>query len=290
MKVAILTDTNSGISVAEGAEEGIFVIPMPVIVDGQSYLENENITHAQLYEKMLEDKDVSTSQPAPIVLIEMWDKLLADGYDEIVYIPMSSGLSNSCETAAHMSEDYAGRVFVADNHRISVTLRESVFDAKSLAAQGHTGAQIKERLEKNAYQSSIYVTVNSMKYLIKNGRATRAAAMIATVLNIKPVLTIQGGKLDAFMKVRGIKKSMSAMIEAVERDVKTRFADVPAEMMVIGTAGTLEKQEEIDEWLAAVKSAFPDYLVYYYPLSCSIACHVGIGAVGIGISKREARS
>lgn len=289
MKVAVLTDTNSGISVEEGQKEGIFVIPMPVIVDGQSYLENESITHKELYAQMLLDKDVSTSQPAPFVLTEMWDSLLKSGYDEVVYIPMSSGLSNSCETAIHLAEEYAGKVHVADNHRISVTLRESVFDAKALAKQGLTGAQIKERLDSNAYQSSIYVAVNSMKYLIKNGRATKAAAMIATVLNIKPVLTIQGGKLDAFMKVRGMKKSMSAMIDAIGKDIRTRFADVPSERLVIGTAGTLDSQADIDEWLTAVKTAFPDCRVYYNPLSCSIACHVGIGAIGLGISKTEAR-
>ena len=289
MRVAILTDTNSGISVKEGKEQGIFVIPMPVIVDGQNYLENESITHEQLYAQMLRDKDVSTSQPAPIVLTEQWDKLLRDGYDEIVYIPMSSGLSNSCETAMHFAEGYGGKVFVADNHRISVTLRESVFDAKALAERGLSGVEIKERLDSNAYQSSIYVTVNSMKYLIKNGRATRTAAMIATVLNVKPVLTIQGGKLDAFMKVRGIKKSMSVMIEAIGKDIKNRFADVPRERLHIGAAGTLDSQADIDEWLTAVKTAFPGCVVYYNPLSCSIACHVGIGAIGIGISKTEAR-
>lgn len=289
MKVAVLTDTNSGISVEEGQKEGIFVIPMPVIVDGQSYLENESIAHKELYAQMLLDKDVSTSQPAPFVLTEMWDSLLKSGYDEVVYIPMSSGLSNSCETAIHLAEEYAGKVHVADNHRISVTLRESVFDAKALAKQGLTGAQIKERLDSNAYQSSIYVAVNSMKYLIKNGRATKAAAMIATVLNIKPVLTIQGGKLDAYMKVRGMKKSMSAMIEAIGKDIRTCFADVPSERLVIGTAGTLDSQADIDEWLTAVKTAFPDCRVYYNPLSCSIACHVGIGAIGLGISKTEAR-
>lgn len=167
---------------------------MPVIVDGQSYLENESITHKQLYEQMRLDKDVSTSQPAPIVITEMWDKLLSDGYDEAVYIPMSSGLSNSCETAMRFAEEYGGKVFVADNHKISVTLRESVLEARALAAQWLCGAQIKHRLDSDAYRSSIYVTVDSMKYLIKNGRATRAAAMIATVLDIKPALTIQGGK------------------------------------------------------------------------------------------------
>ncbi len=289
MRVAILTDTNSGISVDEGKDRGIFVIPMPVIVDGQSYLENESITHKQLYEQMMLDKDVSTSQPAPIVLTEMWDKLLSDGYDEIVFIPMSSGLSNTCETAMRFAQEYGGKVFVADNHRISVTLRESVLDAQALAAQGLNGAQIKHRLDSNAYRSSIYVTVDSMKYLIKNGRATRAAAMIATVLNIKPVLTIQGGKLDAYMKVRGIKKSMSAMIEAIDKDIKNRFAGVPTERLRIGTAGTLDSKADIDEWLNEVKAAFPKCSVYYDPLSCSIACHVGMGALGLGVSKIEER-
>ena len=289
MSVAILTDTNSGISIEEGARLGIFVIPMPVIVDGKDYLEHESITHGELYRQMRENKDVTTSQPSPQILIDKWNELLKNGFDQIVYIPMSSSLSNSCENATEFAKEFADKVFVADNRRISVTLRESVLDAEFLAKQGKSAKEIKEILEKNAYQSSIYVTVNSLKYLKKSGRVTRTAAAIATALNIKPVLTLQGGKLDSFAKVKGMKKSMSAMIAALSEDIKTRFADVPPDRLVVGTAGTLEKQSDIDFWLNSVKNAFPNLRVYYSPLSCSIACHTGINAIGIGICETEAR-
>ena len=289
MSVAILTDTNSGISIEEGAKHDIFVIPMPVIVDGKDYLEQESITHNELYFQMRAKKDVATSQPSPQILIDKWNELLKRGYEQIVYIPMSSGLSNSCANAAEFAKEFADKVFVIDNHRISVTLRESVLDAKFLSEQGKSAKEIKEVLERNAYQSSIYITVNSLEYLKKSGRVTRTAAAIATVLNIKPVLTIQGGKLDSFTKVKGMKKSILTMISAVSEDIKTRFADVPPERLVIGTAGTLESQNDIDFWLNSVKNAFPDLHVYYNPLSCSIACHTGINAIGLGISKIEAR-
>lgn len=286
MKVAVMTDTNSGISVDEGKALGLTVIPMPVIVDGKSYLEHEEISHTELYAFMREHKDVSTSQPSPQVLCDTWDELLSQGYDEIVYVPMSSGLSSSCDTATAMANNYDGKVFVTDDHRISVTLRQSVLDALHLANSGKSGSEIKRILDENAYNSSIYITVDSMEYLLKNGRATKAAAMIATVLNIKPVLTIQGEKLDAFKKVRGMKKSIGVMIDAIAHDVKKRFKGVPHELLPIGTAGTLETQEEIDFWCNSVREAFPGHEVYYNPLSCSIACHVGIGAIGLGIAKK----
>lgn len=283
MSVAILTDTNSGISVEEGKTLGIHVIPMPVIVNGADYLEGETITHAQLYEMMRADADVSTSQPSPQVMTDMWESLLQK-YDEVVYIPMSSGLSASCETATSFALNYNGKVFVADNHRISVTLRAAVLNAKKLADNGKTGKEIKDSLDADGKRSMIFVTVNSLKYLIKNGRATRAAATIATVLNIKPVLKIDGGKLDAFKKIRGMEKSMHVMIDAIDKFIKTELSDVPPEKLCIGAAGTLETPEEIAHWTELVRSAFPKSQTYYDPLSCSIACHVGIGAAGMGVS------
>lgn len=289
MKVAIMTDTNSGISVEEGKKLGITVIPMPVIVDGSCYLEHEEIVHATLYAEMRKHKDVSTSQPSPQVLIDAWTELLSSGYDEVVFIPMSSGLSATCDTATALSKDFDGRVFVADNHRISVSLRDSVLDAIALAGAGKSGSEIKAALDANAYESSIYITVDTMEYLLKNGRATRAAATIATVLNIKPVLTIQGGKLDAFKKVRGMKKSIAIMIDAIANDIKKRFKDVPHKDLSIGTTSTLESPEEEEFWRKSVQEAFPDIDVFYDPLSCSIACHVGIGAMGLGVSKKQGR-
>ncbi len=276
-----MTDTNSGITVKEGNENGIFVLPMPVIVDGQEFLEGETITNEDLYDALINDKDVMTAQPLLKDLLEFWDNILEDGYDEIVYIPMSSGLSGSCHTAAQFAEEYDGKVQVVDNHRISVTLRDSVYDAKKLVAKGKNAKEIKEALEANAFNSSIYITVQSLKYLKKSGRVTPTAALIATAINIKPVLTIQGEKLDAYAKVRGMKAAYNKMIEAAKQDLTERFADYPKERLSLCVSGTFTKTEERDEWLNRVKETFPDHEVYYAPLSCSIACHVSVDTAGV---------
>ncbi len=281
MSVAILTDTNSGIFVEEGNELGISVIPMPVIVNGQDFLEGVDLTHERLYEFMRNNADVTTSQPSPQTLMDKWDELLKS-YDEVVHIPMSSGLSASCESAKALAKSYNGKVQVVDNHRISVTLRESVFDAKKLADRGKSAEEIRKILEDHAYDASIYITVNTLSYLKKSGRVTASAAAIATVLDIKPVLTIQGDKLDSFKKVRGMKKSADVMIDALKNELETRFKDVPYGQLNVYTAGTLEKREYIDSWLNKVQTAFPEYNVTYSPLSCSIASHTGVNSMGIG--------
>ena len=282
MKTAVLTDTNSGITVAEGEKLGIYVLPMPVIVQDHCYLEGVDITNEQLYKAMISDQEVSSSQPSPGEVMALWDRVFKDGYDEIVYIPMSSGLSGSCHSAAQLAEDYDGKVYVVDNHRISVTLMESVLDEKALAKQGKSACEIKKILEEQSYQASIYVAVDSLKYLKKSGRITASAAAIANMFSIKPVLSIQGEKLDLFAKVRGLKQSEKKMIEALKADLQTRFADVPKERIRIATAGTFEDEEDSRKWQAYVQSAFPEADVYYVPLSCSIACHVGVNAVGVG--------
>lgn len=284
MKTAIVTDTNSGITVEAGKKLGIYVLPMPVIVEDNCYLEGEDITNAELYKAMKDHREVSSSQPSPGSILSLWDTVFQDGFDEIVHIPMSSGLSGSCENAMQLALDYNGKVFVVDNHRISVTLMESVYDAKRLADSGFSAKEIKARLELSAYDASIYITVNSLEYLKKSGRITASAAAIAGILHIKPVLTIQGDKLDLFAKVRGIKQSERKMIEALKQDIATRFADIPAERMRIAAAGTFEKEEEAEAWRSLVQSAFPHASVYYAPLSCSIACHVSAGACGIAVS------
>ena len=284
MKTAIMTDTNSGINIDEGKQNGIFVMPMPVIIDGQDYQEEKNLTHEELYDAMIADKDVMTSQPSPGDLLDFWDSILEQGYDEIVYIPMSSGLSGSCHTSMQFAEEYDGKVIVVDNHRISVTLHESVYQAKKYEEAGKDGAFIKEALEKDAYNSSIYIAVESLKYLKKSGRVTAAGAMLATAMNIKPVLTIQGEKLDAFAKVRGMKAAEAKMINAMKKDIEERFSEYPASKINIGVAGTFRDQANTDEWFNKVKEAFPEYRVFYNPLSCSIACHVGIDSAGLGIS------
>ena len=287
MKIAIATDTNSGITAMEGEKLGVYVLAMPVNLEETIHYEGIDITSEQLYDAMREHRDVFTSQPSPGQLMELWDGILAKGYDEIVYIPLSSGLSGSCQSAALFAQDYDGKVQVVDNHRISVTQRESVISALRLAKQGHNGEQIKEFLEKHAYDASIYITVDSMEYLKKGGRVTPAAATLATVLNLKPVLTIQGDKLDAFAKVRGMKLAESKMIEAIHHDREARFKDVPESRLLIETAGTLESEELAEHWRQQVQAEFPFAKVSYANLPCSIACHVGMNSVAAVIMTEE---
>lgn len=284
MKIAIITDTNSGITVEEGKQTGIYVLPMPILIDNTCYLEEININHEQMYEAMKSGCQTSTSQPALGDIADLWESALKAGYDEIVYIPMTSGLSGSCQNAAVLSEEYDGRVYVVDNHRISVTQRESVLEAKRMADMGYSAGEIKEYLEKTAFQSSIYLTVASLKYLQRGGRLSSTAAVLGSVLNVKPVLSIQGEKIDAFAKCRGIKMCERKMIEAIKNDIESRFANIPAEKLRIGVAGSLQNQEDIAEWIDIVQSAFPNINIYYNPLPCSIVSHVGPDCRGIGVS------
>ena len=287
MKIAIATDTNSGITASEGEKLGVYVLAMPVNLEETIHYEGLDITSEQLYDAMRQHREVSTSQPSPGQLMELWDGILAKGYDEIVYIPMSSGLSGSCQSAALFARDYDGKVQVVDNHRISVTQRESVISALRLAEQGYDAGQIREFLEKHAYDASIYITVDSMEYLKKGGRVTPAAATLATVLNLKPVLTIQGDKLDAFAKVRGMKLAESKMIDALHQDRAERFKDVPESRLLIETAGTLENEALAESWRQQVQAEFPFAKVSYANLPCSIACHVGMNSVAAVIMTEE---
>lgn len=284
MKTAILTDTNSGISSAEAEELGIFLIPMPIIINDETFYEGQSITEEAFYQALASDKKVTTSQPSPADVLDYWDSLLQKGFDEVVYIPMSSGLSNSCHAAMGFAEDYASKVFVVDNHRISVTLKASAIMAKKLSDMGKSESEIKAVLEEDAYHSSIYISVNTLTYLKRGGRITPAAAMIGSVLNIKPILTIQGEKLDSFSKARSMKKCEQRMIEALLNDKEKRFADIPNEQLSIGAAGTCLSEEEQLNWKHALEEAFPGADVFYNPLSASIGCHTGPGAVGVGLS------
>lgn len=286
MKTAVMTDSNSGITPEEGKKIGIYSLPMPVIIEGDVFYEGKNITQEEYYGAMTSGKNVTTSQPSPGDVMDMWDGILKEGYEQVVYIPMSSGLSASCHAAIQLSEEYDGKVQVVDDHRISVTMRESVLEAKWMANQGMTAEEIKKRLEENAYNSSIYIAVDTLEFLKKGGRVTAAGAAIGAVLNIKPVLTIQGEKLDAFTKVRGMKKAELKMLEAIEEDLNTRFADVDRKQLRLGAAGTFQKQEDADQWYKMVKDTFENEIddIYYDPLSFSIGCHVGPNAIGIGIS------
>lgn len=287
MKVAIATDTNSSMTRQKAEQYGIHLLPMPVIVDGREYFEGIDITNTQLYEAMRQHKELSSSQPSPGQLMQFWEHILNQGCDEILYVPMSSGLSNSCSNALQLAKNYKGKIQVADNHRISLTQEASVLSAYKLAQQGMGAARIKEYLEKRAYDASIYITVDSMEYLKKGGRVTPAAAAFASVLNLKPVLTIQGDKLDTYAKARGMRQAKLKMIEALCQDRNSRFAQVPDAQLRVETAGTFESGEEAEQWRELVQRAFPSIPVSYVHLPCSIACHVGINAVGTGIVKKE---
>lgn len=284
MRTAIVADSNSGIFEAEGKALGIYILPMPVIIDGKEYFEGVNLTHNDFYQSMVKNKQVSTTQPTPGNVLALWDEVLSDGFDELVYIPMSSGLSNSCQTALMLAEDYNGKVQVVDNHRISVTQRSSVMDALMLAQTGYTAAEIKTRLEQAAYDSIIYVGVETLEFLKRGGRVTAAGAAMGAVLNIKPLLIIQGERLDAYAKVRGTKNCKKREIEAMQKSAEA-FHQKGQEIRV-GVAGSFLHEEEDREWLEMVKAAFPGEEVYYDRLTFSIGCHVGPGAFGMGISAK----
>lgn len=282
--VAIVTDSNSGISQAEGKELGIYVIPMPCLVDGKLYYENVDITKEQFYHFMESDADLTTSQPSPGDVMDLWDKLLKE-YDEIVHIPMSSGLSASCSTAMGLAQDYDGKVQVVNNQRISVTMQQSVMDAKHLAATGKSAAQIKEILEKEALESSIYLIVDTLKYLKKGGRITPAAALLGSALNLKPLLQIQGEKLDAYKKVRGMKAAKKNMLDAMKKDVEGRFADYVAKGQLKLHVAYTTDEETAKQWMEEVQNAFPDLTITRMdPLSFSITCHTGPGVLAIAAS------
>lgn len=282
--VAIVTDSNSGISQAEGKELGIYVVPMPFLVDGKLYFEDVDMNKEQFYHFLENDADLSTSQPSPGDVMDLWDKLLKE-YDEIVHIPMSSGLSASCSTAMGLARDYDGKVQVVDNQRISVTMQQAVMDAKYLAAAGKSAAQIKEILEKEALESSIYLMVDTLKYLKKGGRITPAAALLGSALNLKPILQIQGDKLDAYKKVRGVKAAKKNMLEAMKKDVEGRFSDYVAKGQLKLHVAYTTDEETARQWKEEVQSVFPDIVISRMDsLSFSVTCHTGPGVLAIAAS------
>ena len=285
MNIVIMTDENSGISAKEAEELGVKVLKMPVIIDGQEYFEGENLSHEDFYEALMSGKDITTSQPSPGDVMDMWDSILAAGTDQIVYIPMSSGLSSSCQNALGYVDDYEGKVQVVDNHRISVTLRQSVLDGLFLAKSGKDALEIKTILEEAAYDASIYITVDTLEFLVKSGRVTPSGAALGMILNIKPILTIQGDKLDAFAKVRGIKKSEAKMIEAIREDLDTRFANVDKKYISMAAVGSFLDEDDAKAWHETVAAAFPEYDVIYDQLSLSIGSHIGPNSIAIAISE-----
>lgn len=282
---AIMTDSNCGIVPDEGRDLGIYVLPMPLIIDGQTYYEGVDITLDEFFKIQISGADITTSQPSPGDVEAMWTDLLRT-YDEIVFIPMSGGLSSTCQTALILSEEepFRGRVFVVDNRRISVTQAQSVLDAKLLAEEGKTASQIKEILEAEALDASIYIAVDTLEYLKKGGRITAAAAAIGTVLKLKPVLTIQGDKLDSYAKARGLKSAFRTMLTAVKNDISSRFSHLREDgVLKVGIANTLMEPEKLELFINEMKENFPDMELFYLPLTMSIGTHTGPGALGIGV-------
>lgn len=284
-KIAIITDSNSGITQKEAEKLGVFVVPMPFMINGEDFFEDINLTQDQFYEKLAEDATVSTSQPSPESLLTLWDKVLKD-YDQIIYIPMSSGLSGSCQSA-HMlaQEEYEGKVFVIDNQRISVTQRQSALDAKAMAEAGYTAEQIKDKLIETKLDASIYIMLDTLYYLKKGGRITPAAAALGTLLRLKPVLQIQGEKLDAFAKARTTAQGKSIMINAIKADIENRFGGMEAGDFIIAGAYT-NNLEAANEWKKEVEAAFPGHEMHMDPLSLSVGCHIGPGALAVTVSKK----
>ena len=287
-KVAITTDSNSGITQKQGEEYGVYVLPMPFVIEGDTYYEDINLSQSDFYEMLKSDVEISTTQPSPEEVMKLWSRLLEE-YDSIIHIPMSSGLSGSCQTAIMLSQEdeYDGKVFVADNQRISVTQRQSVLDAKLMADKGMEASQIYNLLMRDKLEASIYIMVDTLKYLKKGGRITPAAAALGTILRLKPVLQIQGEKLDAFAKARTVGQAKSMMINAVKSDIEKRFGgDMNNVWFEIAHT---ENQAEAENFRKEILEAFPGYPeenIVINPLSLSVSCHIGPGALAFAVSRK----
>ncbi len=283
-RVAVVSDSNSGITQSQAKELGVTILPMPFIVGDKTYYEDIDLTQAEFYQMLSERADISTSMPLVGNVTDTWDELLKT-YDGIVHIPMSSGLSGSCETARMLAQDYDGRVQVVNNQRISVTQRQSVLDALALARQGRTAEGNRQILEREKMQSSIYIMVDTLYYLKKGGRITPAAAALGSLLKLKPVLQIQGEKLDAFAKARTVKQAKNLMIEAMKNDFRNRFQDPEGEHLYLELAYTYDL-EAAEVFKKEVQAAFPGKEIQMDPLSLSVSCHIGPGALAVACSAR----
>lgn len=283
-KISIITDSNSGINFEEARELGIRVIPMPFLIDGKTYFEEISLSQEEFFKKLENDVDISTSQPSPEDVMKIWDEELKDS-EEVVYIPMSSGLSSSCHTAVMLSDDYDGKVQVIDNQRISVTQRQSVLDAIELANRGFNAVQIKEKLESVKFESSIYIMLDTLKYLKKGGRITPAAAALGSALRLKPVLTIQGEKLDAFTIAKTKKQGVKKMLSAIEDDINKRFGGTEHMENIHMEVAHTKNLEAAEELRQQIIEKFGVEQVDVYPLSLSIACHIGPGSIAVACSK-----
>ena len=284
-KIAVVTDSNSGITQNQGKELGIYVLPMPFTIDGHTFYEDIDLTQEQFYEKLSQGADIATSQPAIDSLLGLWKQLLKE-YDQIIHIPMSSGLSGSCATAMAMAQDFQGKVYVVDNQRISVTQRQSALDALMLVRQGMDAETIREKLLQNAGESTIYITLDTLKYLKKGGRITPAAAALGTILKIKPVLQIQGEKLDAYAKARTVKQAKTIMVDAIKNDIAQRFGgDASPENVWLAVAHT-DNLENAQIFREELLEEFPGHNIYVDHLSLSVSCHIGPGALAVTCTKK----
>ncbi len=283
-KIAVVTDSNSGITQAEAAELGVIVLPMPFMINEENFFEDITLNQEEFYERLLSGADVVTSQPSPEAVMNLWKEALAE-YDEVVHIPMSSGLSGSCQSAIMLAEDFDGKVQVVNNQRISVTQRQSVLDAKLLAERGMDAAQIKEFLEKDKFNSSIYIMLDTLYYLKKGGRITPAAAAIGTILRLKPVLTIQGDKLDAYAKARTVSQGKSIMISAIRNDMESRFGGAAPDNIWLQVAYTKDLQAA-EQFAEELLKEFPGFDIVINPLSLSVACHIGPGSLAVACCKK----
>lgn len=283
-KVAIVTDSNSGITQAQAKEMGISVLPMPFMIDDETFYEDITLTQAEFYEKLASGANVITSQPTPESVMNLWDELLKE-YDEIVHIPMSSGLSGSCQSAIMLAEDYEGKVQVVNNQRISITQRQSALDALSLVDKGMNAAEIKDFLEKDKFNSSIYIMLDTLYYLKKGGRITPAAAALGTLLKLKPVLQIQGEKLDAFAKARTVSQGKTTMINAIRNDMNNRFGGARPDNIWLEMAYTYDL-DAANQFKREVEEAFPGFDIHMDPLSLSVSCHIGPGALAVACCKK----
>ena len=283
-KVAVITDSNSGLSVNENIED-LYVLPMPFIIDSEEYFEEISLSQEEFYKKLETKANISTSQPSPANVTEIWEKALKT-HDEIVYIPMSSGLSESCNTAKSLAKAY-NNVYVVDNQRISVTQKESVYEALELAKQGKSAKEIKDFLKERKSDSSIYITVNTLTYLKRGGRITPAAALLGSILNIKPILQIHGGKLDAYAKVLSFNQAKIRMINAIKKDLETNFKEYYENGEMVLEIAHTNIPDEAEKFRQEVQRAFPNMTISSVdPLSLSVACHIGPGAIAIATTRK----
>ena len=285
MKIAVVTDSNSGITQSDAKEIGVFVLPMPFMINGNTFYEDIDLSQEEFYKMLENGGNISTSQPSPEAVMNLWDEILRD-YDEIVHIPMSSGLSGSCQSAMMLAEEYDGRVQVVNNQRISVTQRQSCLDAKLLIERGMNAREIKDFLEADKFNSSIYIMLDTLYYLKKGGRITPAAAAIGTMLRLKPVLQIQGEKLDAFAKARTTTQGKSIMINAIKNDIENRFGGMTEEKGIWLQIAHTHNESEALILKQELQEAFPGYDIHMDPLSLSVACHIGPGALAVACSKK----